>query len=64
MNDIIYLNQNPFYNLKVCVTVIRRNMKTNKFLSQTVSTIESILLGEVSSDLKSTASLNIFKHKV
>ena len=64
MNDIIYLNQNPSYNLKVCVTVIRRNMKTNKFLSQTVSTIESILLEEVSSDLKSTASPNIFKHKV
>ena len=31
MNDILSLDQNASYNLRFCVTVTRRNIRTNKF---------------------------------
>ena len=39
MNDILTLDENASYNLRSGVTVTRRNIRTNKFDFETISTI-------------------------
>ena len=43
MNDVLTLNQNTSYNLRSDVTVTRRNIKTNKFGFEIISTIGAVL---------------------
>ena len=64
MNGIASLDQNASCKLRFCVTVTRRNIRTNKFGFETTKRIASILWRKLSSDLKNAASLNIFKHKI
>ena len=43
MNDILTFGQNASYNLRSGVTVTRRNIRTNKFGFETISTIGALL---------------------
>ena len=43
MNNILTLDQNASYNLRSGVTVTRRNIRTNKFGFETISTIGAVL---------------------
>ena len=64
MNDIIPFDQNDSYNLRPGLTVTRRNMRTNKFGFETVSTTGSFnskKFQKIPSNLKNRASLNVFK---
>ena len=64
MNDILTVDQNAFYNLSSGVIVTIRNIGTNKFGFETISTIGTVLWGNLSNDIKNPDSLNIFKHKI
>ena len=64
MNGILTLDQNALYNLISGVTVTRRNIKTNKFDFETISTIGVVLWGDLPNNIKNTDSLNIFKYKI
>ena len=59
MHDIISLDQDVSYNLSAGVTVTRRNIRTNKFGFETVTTIGWVFWGKLPSDLKNATSLNI-----
>ena len=64
MNDILTLHENASYNLRTGVTrrnITRRNIRTNKFGFETISTIGAVLWRNLSNDIKNTDSLNIFK---
>ena len=63
MNDILTLDQNASYSLRYGVTVTR-NIKTNEFGFETISTIGAVLWGNLPSEIKNLDSLNIFKHKI
>ena len=43
MNDILILDEIASYNLRSGVTVTRRNIRTNKFGFETISTIGAVL---------------------
>ena len=43
MNDILTLDENASYNLRSGVTVTRRNIRTNKFGFETITTIGAVL---------------------
>ena len=43
INDILNLDQNASYDLRSGVTVTRRNIRTNKFGFETISTIGAVL---------------------
>ena len=43
MNDILTLDENASYNLSSGVTVTRRNIRTNKFGFETITTIGAVL---------------------
>ena len=63
MNDILTLDQNAFYNLRSGVTVTIRNISTNKFDFETITTIGAVLWRNLPNDIKKSDSLNIFKHR-
>ena len=42
MNDILTLDENASYSLRSGVTVTRRNLRTNKFGFETISTIGAV----------------------
>ena len=63
-NDILTLDQNAFYNLRLGVTVTRRNIRTNKFGFKTFSIIGAVLWGNLPNDIKNSDILNIFKQKI
>ena len=64
MSDIFSLSENSFYNLRCCVTVNRRNIRTSKFGFEAVSTIGAILWNDLPAELKNAESLKIFKQKI
>ena len=64
MNDILTLDQNISYDLRSGVAVTRRNIRTNKFGFETISTIAAVLWRNLPNDIKSLDSLNIFKHRI
>ena len=64
MNDTLTLDENASYNLRSGVTVIRRNIRTNKFGFETISTIGAVLWQILPNDIKNSDSLNIFKHRI
>ena len=64
MNDILTLDQNDSYNLRSGVTVTIRNIRTNKFGFETISTIGAVLWQNFPNDIKNSDSLNIFKHRI
>ena len=64
MNDILTLDQKVSYNLRSGVTVTRRNIRTNKFGFETISTIGAVLWRNLPNDIKNSDSLNIFKHRI
>ena len=64
MNGILTFDQNALYNLRSVVTVTRRNIKTNRFGFDTISTIRTVLWRNLPSDIKNSDNLNIFKHKI
>ena len=64
MNDILTLDENAFYNLRSGVTVTRRNIRTNKFGFETITTIGAVLWRNLPNDIKNSDSLNIFKHRI
>ena len=64
MNDVLTLNQNTSYNLRSDVTVTRRNIKTNKFGFEIISTIGAVLWQNLPNNIKNSDSLNIFQHKI
>ena len=64
MNDILTLDENASYNLRSDVTVTRRNIKTNKFGFETITTIGAALWRNLPNDIKNSDSLNIFKHRI
>ena len=64
MNDTSTLDENAFYNLRSGVTVIRRNIRRNKFGFETISTIGAVLWRILPNDIKNSDSLNIFKHRI
>ena len=59
MNDILTLDQNASYNLRSGVTVTRRNIRTNKFRFETISTIGAVLWQNLPNNIKNSDSLNI-----
>ena len=59
MNDILILNENSSYNLRSGFTLPRRNIRTNKFGFQTISTIGAVLWRNLPNDIKDSDSLNI-----
>ena len=61
---IINQNQNPFCKLKFVSLITRKNIKTNKFSLDTVSTIGAVLWENLPYDIKNSDSLDIFKHKI
>ena len=63
MNDILTLDENASYNLRSGVTVTRRNIRTNKFGFETITTIGAVLWRNLPNDIKNSDSLNIFKHR-
>ena len=64
MNYILTLDENASYNLRSDVTVTRRNIKTNKFGFETITTIGAALWRNLPNDIKNSDSLNIFKHRI
>ena len=56
MNYILTLNQNTSYNSRSDVTVTRRNIRTNKFGFETISTIGAVLCGNLPNDIKNSDS--------
>ena len=64
MNDILALDQNPSYNLRYGVTVTRKNIRTNKFGFETISTIGAVLWQNLPNNIKYSDSLNIFNHRI
>ena len=46
-DDILTLDQNASYNISSNVTVTRRNIRTNKFGFQSISTIGALLWGKL-----------------
>ena len=64
MNDILTLDENASCNLRSGVTVTRRNIRTNKFGFETISTIGAVLWRNVPNDIKNSDSLNIFKNRI
>ena len=52
LNYILTLDQIAYYNLRSGVTVIRRNIRTNKFDFETISTIGIVLWGNLPNDIK------------
>ena len=64
MNDILTLDENASYNLRSGVTVTRKNINTNKFGFETISTIGAVLWRNLPNDIKNSDSLNILKHRV
>ena len=64
MDDILTLDQNASYNLRYGITVTRRNIKTNKFGFETISTIGAVLWRNLPNDIKNSDSINIFKHRI
>ena len=59
MNDILTLDENASYNLRSGVTVTRRNIRTNKFGFETITTIGAVLWRNLPNDIKNSDSLNI-----
>ena len=64
MNDVLTLDENASYNLRSGVTVTRRNIRTNKFGFETITTIGAVLWRNLPNDIKNSDSLNIFKHRI
>ena len=64
MNDILTLDENASYNLRSGVTVTRRNIRTNKFGFETITTIGAVLWRNLPNDIKNSDSLNTFKHRI
>ena len=64
MNDILTLDENASYNLRFGVTITRRNIRTNKFGFETITTIGAVLWRNLPNDIKNSDSLNIFKHRI
>ena len=64
MNNILTLDQNASYNLRSGVTVTRKNIRTNKFGFETISTIGEVLWRNLPNDINNSDSLNIFKHGI
>ena len=64
MSDILTLDENASYNLRSGVTVTRRNIRTNKFGFETITTIGAVLWRNLPNDIKNSDSLNIFKHRI
>ena len=64
MNDILTLDENASYNLRSGVTVTRKNISTNKFGFETISTIGAVLWRNLPNDIKNSDSLNILKHRI
>ena len=64
MNDILTLDENASNNLSSGVTVTRRNIRTNKFGFETITTIGAVLWRNLPNDIKNSDSLNIFKHRI
>ena len=64
MNDILTLDENTSYNLRSGVTITSRNIRTNKFGFETISTIGVVLWRNLPNDIKNSDSLNIFKHRI
>ena len=64
MNDILTLDENTSYNLRSGVTVTRRNVRTNKFGFETISTIGAVLWRNLPNGIKNSDSLNIFKQRI
>ena len=64
MNDILTLDETASYNLRSGVTVTRRNIRTNKFGFETITTIGAVLWRNLPNDIKNSDSLNIFKHRI
>ena len=64
MNDILTLDQSASYNLRSGVTVTRMNLRTNKFVFQTIITIGAVLRRNLINNIKNSDSLNISKHKI
>ena len=64
MNDILTWDENASYNLRSGVTVTRRNIRTNKFGFETITTIGAVLWRNLPNDIKNSDSLNIFKHRI
>ena len=62
MSDIFSLSENGCYNRRFGVTVNRRNIRTNKFGFETVSTIRAIPWNDLPA--KNAESLKIFKQKI
>ena len=60
INEILTLDQNACYNLRSGVTVTRWDIRTNKFVFDTISTIGAVLLGNLPNDIKHSDGLNIF----
>ena len=60
----IKLDENASYNLRSGVTVTRRNIRTNKFGFETITTIGAVLWRNLPNDIKNSDSLNIFKHRI
>ena len=56
--------ENASYNLRSGVTVTRRNIRTNKFGFETITTIGAVLWQNLPNDIKNSDSLNIFKHRI
>ena len=52
MNDILTLEGNASYNLRFGVTVTRRNIRTNKFGFETITTIGAVLWRNIPNDIK------------
>ena len=63
MNDILTLDENASYNLRSGVTVTRRDIRTNKFGFETITTIGAVLWRNLPNDINSD-SLNIFKQRI
>ena len=63
MNDILTLDENASYNLRSGVIVTRRNIRTNKFGFETITTIGAVLWRNLPNDIKNSDSLNTFKHR-
>ena len=64
VSDIFSLGENSFYNLRLGVTVNRRNIRTRKSGFETVCTIGAILWNALPAELKNAERLKIFKQKV
>ena len=64
MNDILTLDENASYNLRSGITVTRRNIRTNKFGFETITTIGAVLWRNLPNDIKNSDSLNTFKQRI